>query len=54
MIEKTTYIAFNGKEFKNKEECIEYEEKCFSCENDLKVYDKDGKTANSLLITEHI
>lgn len=38
MTEKTTYIAFDGKEFNSKENCIEYEAGCF-----LEVYDENGE-----------
>ena len=38
MTEKTIYIAFDGKEFNNKENCIEYETGKF-----LEVYDKNGE-----------
>lgn len=38
MTEKTVYIAFDGKEFTNKENCIEYE-----IGNFLEVYDKNGE-----------
>lgn len=38
MTEKTIYIAFDGKEFSNKENCIEYE-----IGNFLEVYSKNGE-----------
>ena len=38
MTEKIIYIAFDGKEFNNKENCIEYETGKF-----LEVYDANGK-----------
>jgi hypothetical protein len=38
MTEKTVYIAFDGKEFTNKENCIEYETGNF-----LEVYDANGE-----------
>ena len=45
MTEKTIYIAFDGKEFNNEYDCIEYElnTKLKDIGDDLLLYDKNGK-----------
>ena len=45
MIEKTVYIAFDGKEFDDEDDCREYElnTKLKDIGDDLLLYDKNGK-----------
>ena len=45
MIEKTIYVAFDGKEFDDEYKCIKYElsEHGKNVGNDLLMYDKNGK-----------
>ena len=53
MTEKTIYIAFDGKEFDDKDECVEYESlaKAKEIGDDLLLYDKNGNRIKTINYT---